>query len=65
MAVSSSVHAAQQFAGKNPDEFREFLGNAVYAVELKRSDMKARAQKFLRFCDAWAKVMPRIEGELV
>ena len=61
-AVSSCVDAALQFVDRDRAEFGEFLNNAVLAVELSQIEMSARADRFLRFTDAWSRVMPKLLG---
>lgn len=59
-AVSSSVLAAQHFVDTDPGEFKEFLNNAILAESTPVADFHSRAETFLRFLDAWEKVMPNI-----
>lgn len=43
-------------------EAREFLQTAVAAAQDSPRTLREQAERQLRFMDAWARVMPRIEG---
>jgi len=62
-AVSSSIFGALQFVDSDRNEFREFLNNAVLAETLPPWQLRARAETFLRFVDAWQKIVPEIVGQ--
>jgi len=59
-AVSSSIQAALRFLDRDRGEFKEFLNNAVIAVSSPIGDIRAQAEAFLRFMDAWERVLPRV-----
>ena len=60
LAVSSSIDAALRFVDKDRSEFQEFLNNAIVAEQLTRSELKTRAEKFLRFAKAWGECLPAL-----
>jgi GT2 family glycosyltransferase len=62
-AVSSSIFGALQFVDSDRNEFREFLNNAVLAETLPPWQLRARAETFLRFVDAWQKIVPEIVNQ--
>jgi len=62
-AVSSSIFGALQFVDSDRAEFREFLNNAVLAETPPARQLRVRAETFLRFMDAWQKVVPGIAGQ--
>jgi hypothetical protein len=46
----------------NRAEAMEFLWSAVVAVQDSPRKLREQAERQLRFMDAWARIMPRIEG---
>lgn len=61
-AVSSSIFGALHFVDSDRAEFREFLNNAVFAETPPTRQLRARAETFLRFMDAWQNIVPKIAG---
>ena len=61
-AVSSSIKAALQFVDTDRDEFLEFLNNATLAVSHSAGELRAKAETFVTFLQAWQVAMPRVRG---
>lgn len=61
-AVSGSLDAAMRYMDTERDEAVEFLKNAEIAIQITREEMAAKVERQLRFMDAWAEVVPKIEG---
>lgn len=61
-AVSGSLDAAKRYLDADREEALEFLNNALVATEPNRDPLRGLVEKQLRFMDAWAKVLPKVEG---
>jgi hypothetical protein len=61
-AVTASIQAARHYLDKDRNEAQEFLNNALVAVEPTRAEMRAKAERQLRFMDDWERVVPAVEG---
>ena len=62
-AVSSSIRAALHFIDTDRNEFTELLNNAIAAETPPAVQLRSRVETFLRFMDAWQKVLSRIWGK--
>ena len=61
-AVTASIQAARHYLDTDREEAQEFLNNALVAVEPNCAQMRAKAERQLRFMDDWARVVPKVEG---
>lgn len=59
-AVSSSIRAARRFIDQDRNECEGFLDNAIMAESLSREEMRSRAERFLRFLEAWRVALPKM-----
>jgi hypothetical protein len=62
-AVSSSIQAALGFVDRDREEFLEFLNNAILAESPSIGEIRMKAKTFLRFMDAWGRVLPKVWDE--